>query len=767
MVDHPPGRKTEIAIMPQPEFSRRAFLAAGVAAGGGLVVGGVLAGSVAEAEAAVAVANGGSGLNAWITLGADGSVVLTIPRVEMGQGTYTSLSQLAAEELDVAWDAVRVAHAPVDRAFANMGIFWDGGGEPPGPLLRGLGSRLVGMQLTGGSTAIRDGWTMLRPAGAAARAMLVEEAAARWGVAAADCTTRLGAVIHRTSGNSASYSELAEAAALRKPPRDPALRDPSTFRLVGTSPPRPDTPPKVNGTAGFGIDVRLPGMLVAAIRHAPSFGGSVANFDRAAIESRPGVVRAVEVKDAVAVVADGFWRANTTLTAGEEAGELTFAAGAAGTLDNDAVFARLDADLAENRGTDIETEGDLGLAMSVAGARVIDAEYRVPFLAHATMEPMNCTARVSDGTCEVWLGTQAPDFVREAAAKAAGTSERNTVVHTQYLGGGFGRRSEPDLAAEAAAIARELPGIPVKLVWSREEDMRHDFYRPAAMARMAGAVYPPNGVITAWRALVASAPMLAGYLRRNMGFPFGSLAALAADRFEVRDAVKPLYPIANRQIAWTASETPVPTGNWRSVSNSFGAFFSESFLDELAAEMEVDPFALRRRMLASKPRHLAVLDLAAEQAGWGEPLGENQGRGIAIHESFGTIVAQVVEVTAPPEGWVQVDRVVSAIDVGFPVNPEGLRAQVESAVVYGLSAALYGDVTLDGGAVREANFDQVEVMRMPDAPRMETHIAPAGGPIGGGGEPGVPPVAPALTNAVFAATGRRIRSLPLRAHGLA
>ncbi|MDA0653996.1 MAG: molybdopterin-dependent oxidoreductase, partial [Proteobacteria bacterium] len=612
-----------------------------------------------------------------------------------------------------------------------------------------------------------DGWIVLRPAGAAARAMLIEEAAARWNVAADDCTTRLGAVIHRGSGNSAAYGELADGAATRKPPRNPALRDPATFRIVGASPPRPDTPPKVNGSAGFGIDVRLDGMLTAAIRHAPSFGGTVAAFDKTAIESRPGVVRALTVGDAVAVVADGYWRANAALVAGEEAGEFAFAAGAAAALDNDAVVARLAADLAENRGKEIESEGDLGLAMSIEGARVLEAEYRLPFLAHATMEPMNCTARVGGGGCEIWIGTQAPDIARDAAAKAAGVSAGDTVVHNAYLGGGFGRRSEGDVAAEAAAIARELPGIPVKLLWSREEDLRHDFYRPAAMARMAGAVLPQTGTITAWRAQVASAPMLAAFAKRNLGILIGNLAALAADRFEVGEAIRPAYPIANRQIAWTASETPVPTGNWRSVSNSFGAFASESFCDELAAEMDAEPLALRLRMLAEKPRHRAVLELAAGRAGWGEPIGENQGRGIAIHESFGTIVAHVIEVTVPPQGWLRVDRVTSAVDAGFVVNPDGLRAQIESAVIYGLSAALYGDVMLVGGAVQQGNFDSFEVLGMLDAPPIDVHLAPNGGPIGGGGEPGLPPVAPALANAVFAASGRRIRALPFRAHGLA
>lgn len=744
-------------------ISRRAFLVSGVAAGGGLLIGGGFAASAADAATAVAT---GAELSAWIAVAGDGTVTVTIPRAEMGQGAYASLAQLAAEELDVAWDAVRVAHAPVARAYGNLGMFWDGDGDPPGPLLRSLTSR-ISPQATGGSSSIRDGWIVLRPAGAAARAMLIEEAASRWGVAAGECTTRLGAVIHRGSSNSASYGELADGAATRKPPRSPALRDPATFRIVGTSPARPDTPAKVNGSAGFGIDVRREGMLTAAIRHAPSFGGTVAAFDRAAIEARPGVVRALTVGDAVAVVADGYWRAHTALAAAAEAGEFRFATGAAAALDSDAVFARLGADLAENRGAEIEAEGDLGLAMSIDGARVLDAEYRLPFLAHATMEPMNCTARVGDGICEIWIGTQAPDIARDAAAKAAGVSAGDTVVHNQYLGGGFGRRSEGDVAAEAAAIARELPGIPVKLLWSREEDLRHDFYRPAAMARMAGAVLPQTGTITAWRALVASAPMLASFVDRNMGFLFGKLAALAADRFEVGAAIRPAYPVANRQITWTASETPVPTGNWRSVSHSFGAFASESFFDELAAEMDADPLALRLRMLAAKPRHRAVLELAANRAGWDQPLGDNQGRGIALHESFGTIVAHVIEVTVPPQGWLRVDRVTSAVDAGFVVNPEGLRAQIESAVIYGLSAALYGDVTLAGGAVQQGNFDSYEVLGMLDAPPIDVHLAPNGGPIGGGGEPGLPPVAPALANAVFAASGRRIRALPFRAHGLA
>ena len=743
-------------------LSRRTLLVSGALAGGGLLVGGLLVPSAAAA-AADAESAGGLRLSAWIALSADGTAVVTAPRAEMGQGAYTALAQMAAEEMDLPWDAVRVAHAPADPVYTNQGFLWRGVGNPPGALVQTMARSLAGFQMTGGSSSVRDGWVVMRPAGAAARAMLVEEAAGRWGVAVTECTTRLGVVSHPGSGRSLTYGQLAAAAANRKPPRNPDVKDVAAFRLVGSSAPRIDTPAKVNGSAGFGIDVRLPGMAHAAIRHAPAFGGVVAAFDRAAIEAADGVIRAVDLGDAVAVVADTWWKADTALSLAVGAGHVSFVLGA--TVDSAGVAAALEADLGANQGRTIVQKGDLPAALGAAGARILETEYRLPFLAHAAMEPMNCTALVDGEGCEVWTGAQSPDVVRSAAAETASVSERNVTVHNLYLGGGFGRRLEADVAGEAAAIAREVPGRAVKLLWSREEDTRHDFYRPAVLARMMGAVQP-LGPLTVWRALWASGPQLSAVLERGYGFPFGLLARFI-DRFETGEAIQPAYPIANMLVQWTASPTPVPTGSWRSVSNSFGAFVSEAFMDELAAEADQDPLAFRQRMLAPKPRHLAVLNLAAEKAGWGSDLGANAGRGIAIHECYGSIVAQVAEVTMGARGTVRVDRIVTAIDVGAPVNPAGLVAQVESAIVYGLTAALYGEANLHSGAVVEANFDDMQMVRMADMPLLETYLAPPGGPIGGGGEPGLPPVAPAVANAVFAVTGERVRSLPLRALGLA
>ncbi len=744
-------------------FSRRLFLAAGASLSGGLVVGALFNKSSAEIKTNHSLDSNENYVSAWVNINPDNSIELTIPRVEMGQGTYTSLSQLVAEELDVSWDSIRVSHAPVNRLFSNVGLFWDGTGDPPGTTTRTIISRIIGTQMTGGSSSIRDGWSALRPAGATARALLIRKAAEKWGVEQSECTTNQGVIIHKKSEKSATYGEIATIKSDLKIPKNVSLLDPSLFKIIGKSVKRIDTKYKINGSAGFGIDIQLPGMLLAAILHCPSFGGQILKFDQEAIESRNGVVKALQINNSIVVVSKQFWVANQALQDAQSSGKIVFTSTEASSQN---IFNNLEEALSQGKPIKIEDEGDVEVALSSDDVETIEAQYYVPFLPHAAMEPMNCTAKVEKNSCEIWTGTQVPDSALEAAAAAASVSKNNTIIHNQFLGGGFGRRAEVDVITEAVQIANQFPGIPIKLIWSREEDMSQDYYRPAAMARLTGNISTKSGNISAWKASISSAPMNGEFAKRNMGPLIGSIASRVADRFEIGGAVKPIYTINNRKISWSESKTVVPTGTWRSVSHSFGAFFSESFVDELANSVNQDPYKLRSYLLQDKPRHLYTLNLAAEKSEWEDPLGKNQGRGIAIHESFGSIVCQVVEVTISPQDWIKVDRVVTAIDVGFPINPEGIKSQVESSIIYGLSAALFGEITVKDGAVQEKNFDTVEVLRIFDSPIMETHIVNKGGPIGGAGEPGLPPIAPALTNAIFSASGKRVRSLPIYSQNL-
>ena len=736
-----------------PKVSRRAFLITGTAASGALLVG---AGAILPRPAR-AQADTPQRLNGWIEIAPSGAITVRVARVEMGQGTYTSLAMLAAEELDVPWANVRVVPAPVASEHANLGMFYRPDGMP-GPWMRTAARTLVGFQMTGGSMSVRDGWITMRLAGAAARQMLMQAAAKQWGIPLEQVSTAEGVLVGR-GGHRAHYAELLGAAALIEPSDNPPFRSPDQYRLVGKRTPRVDTAAKVRGAATFGIDVRLPNMVHAAIRHVPSIGGTVAKVDAAALAKQPGVIKAVALPNAVAIIADTHWHARSALEVGEMLGHIRFTTPGA-AIDSGAIDAMLVRALETEEGVNVEKAGDAARAIASA-ARTVTAEYHVPFLAHGTMEPMNATARLQDGRLEVWVGSQAPDFVRNAAAKAAGVSERRTTVHTTFLGGGFGRRVETDVAAEAAALAKELPGRAVQLLWTREEDMQHDWYRPAAVARLHGALDAQRRLV-AWQARIASPPVTGPFFKRMMGIPLGNFP----DRGEVGEAITPRYRIANLSVAWIPTPTTVPTGFWRSVSNSYGAFLVESFIDELAREAGVDPYLFRRGLLDDHPRHRAVLDLAAEEAGWGSALEPGRGRGIAIHECFGSVVAQVAEVQARADGTVRIERIVAAVDCGLAVNPAGIEQQMEGAIVYGLSAALYGSITLSGGAVEQSNFHDYEMLRMPAMPRIETHIAPPGGPLGGIGEVGTPPVAPAVANAIFSATGKRLRTLPLRLAGV-
>ena len=712
---------------------------------------------------------GSSAFNAWLTIGADGAVTVHVPRQEMGQGITTALPMLVAEELDCDVALLKFDQAPVDAVYANATLLADGVPFRPDDSgwIAGAArqtqyrvAELLGVQATGGSTSVRDAWSVMRHAGAAARSQLVAAAAQRWGVAAAECRTENGRVLHAASKRALGYGELSVEAALIKPSSSVTLKDPGAFRLIGKAQPRLDIPAKTNGTAPFGIDTRLPEMAYAAIAHCPVFGGTLKRVDSAKASRMPGVRAIVELPPtsttaaAVAVVADSWWRAQNALAALE----ISWDGGAHASLDSAsqrAVYAEL---LANGKGREYESVGDAESVLA-ASKQVLEASYFVPYLAHATMEPMNCTALVKDGRCEIWAGNQAPTLVRWMAGKASGIATEKVTVHTPFLGGGFGRRAEMDVVVETALIAARLPGTPVQLIWSREEDLQHDVYRPMAVARLRCAL-DAGGAIAAWHHRIVSQSCTQSFTGRLIP---AAASDVLKDKTTSEGAYDLAYEMPSRLVEHVLAEQPVPVGFWRSVGHSHNAFFVESFLDEVAHAAGKDPLRYRLAMLGGAPRHRRVLEAAARAAGWAEPLGgKGRGRGIALAESFHSIVAQVADVEVDA-GHVRVRRVVCAIDCGRAINPDTVAAQMESGIVYGLSAALHGAITLKGGRVEQANFPAYEVVRMADCPAIEVHLVESGWEhLGGVGEPGTPPIAPAVANAVFAATGQRVRELPIR-----
>jgi len=750
---------------------RRLLIAAGLA-GGALVVGGYFfyreRDRLGLAEG-FAAPPGESWLTAWLRIGADGSVTVAVPRQEMGQGITTTLPMLVAEELDCDPASLRYEQAPVDPLYANATMIADG--VPFRPDDHGWLARLarhsqykvgelLGVQATGGSTSVRDGWEVMRQAGAAAREMLVAAAAARWNVSAAECRTGPGLVRHVASDRSLSYGELVAEAARQPIPRRPALKDPAQYRLIGTALPRLDVPAKTEGSARFGVDVRVPGLRYAALTQCPVFGGALKRVDAAKAKTMPGVQAVVELAAtstsaaAVAVVADSWWRAQSALAALE----IEWHEGPHAALDTAAqraVYADL---LKEGEARAYESVGNAPLELAAA-KQVVHARYEVPYLAHATMEPINCTALLDKGRCTIWVGSQSPTLVKWLAAGAAGVGSDAVTVHTPYLGGGFGRRFEMDVVVQAAAIARRLPGTPVQLLWSREEDMQHDVYRPMALSQLRCALDAQGG-IHAWHHRIVGQSCTGGLTARLLP---AAASDLMKDKTSAEGAFDLPYAMPHRLVEHVLVHQPVPVGFWRSVGHSYNAFFVECFLDEAAQAAKRDPYEFRRALLAQSPRHLRVLETAAQRAGWGSPLAPRSGRGIALAESFHSIVAQVAEVEVSTDGMLRVKRVVCAIDCGKAVHPGIVAAQMESGIVFGLTAALHGEITLKNGRVEQQNFPSYEMLRMADCPAIETHIVDSGWEhLGGVGEPGTPPIAPAVANAVFAATGQRLRRLPLR-----
>ena len=692
--------------------TRRAFLATASATTAGLVIGFRLPRRLSAAPAASPAAE----LNAWVRIGSDDQVTLLVNESEMGQGVLTSLPMILAEELDADWTKVRSEHAAADPRYGN--------------------------QATGGSSSVRGDYVSLRKAGAAARAMLIAAAAATWSVPAAECSTEPGIVVHTKSARRARYGSLAARAATLTPPTDPPLKDPKTFRIIGKPTKRLDTPAKVTGRAEYGIDVRRPGMLIAQVAHCPVFGGTAAQVDGTAALKVAGVKRVVEIPTGVAVVADNYWAAKK----GRDALQVQWDEGAGNALSSESIAAKL-RELAPN-GLTANKTGDADAALAAAPRRV-DAEYEVPYLAHATMEPMNCTADVRADACEIWVPTQFQTVSRQVVAKITGLPLERITLHTTFMGGGFGRRAQTDFLADAVHTSKAV-GAPVKVIYSREDDMHAGWYRPVAYNAFSAAL-DADGWPTAWVHRIASPSILEimGPLRNGI------------DGTSIEGAANLPYAIPNMLVTCAKADFPIPVWFWRSVGSSINGYVTECFVDEVARAGGKDPVELRRRFLTDHPRHRRVLDLAAEKAGWGTPLPTGRARGVAVHESFGSIVAEVAEVSLGDGGLPRVHRVVCAVDCGQYVNPDTVVAQMESGIAYGLSAALWGEITIAQGRAVQHNFDSYRVLRIDEMPVVETHIVAEGEAMGGIGEPGTPPIAPAVCNALLALTGKPVRRLPV------
>jgi isoquinoline 1-oxidoreductase subunit beta len=704
-------------------LSRRSVLQAGAAAGGGLLLSLALPFGARE----VAAADPDSfAPNAFIRINGNGEIVVTVPYVEMGQGTYTAIPMLIAEEFEVDLKRVRFEHAPPnEKLYGN-------------PLLGGL-------QATGNSNAIRGGWMPLRQAGATARSMLVAAAAKRWKVDPASCRTQNGEVHHTPSGRSLGYGELATEAARLPVPESVSLKRPQDFKLIGTPAKRLDTPAKVNGSAVFGIDVRPPGVKIATLAQSPVFGGRVKSVDDTAAKAVKGVRQIVRLDDAVAVVADHMGAAKKGL----EALKIEWDEGPHAKLTTEQIARELE-DATRKPGAVAQNIGDASKAMPDAPTKV-EATYQLPFLAHATMEPMNCTVHVRKDECEIWLGSQAMARVQATAAKAAGLPPEKVIVHNHLIGGGFGRRLEVDGAVRAVEIAKQVEG-PVKVVWTREEDIQHDMYRPLWFDRISAGL-DDKGRPVAWSNRFAGSSIMARWAP-----PFFQ-NGLDPDTTE--GAIDLVYDLPNFHVEYVRVEPPgISTAFWRSVGPSHNVFVTESFIDEMAAAAKRDPVAYRRALLNKSPRAKVVLDLAAEKADWGRALPNGIGRGVSLQFVFGCYIAQIAEVEVSKAGDVRLRRVVCAVDCGTVVNPDTVEAQIESGIVFGASAALYGEITLKDGRVEQSNFDTYRVLRINEAPAIEVYIIPSREAPGGIGETATSAIVPAISNAIFAATGKRLRKMP-------
>jgi len=716
--------------------SRRTFLETSAAVGGSLLLGFTLP-SFKQSDLFAP--------NAFVRIDRDGRVTLIMHKVEMGQGTYTSMSMLLAEELEVDLSQVQLEHAPPDDARYA---------EP-----------LFGVQETGGSTSVRGNWEPLRRAGATARALLIAAAAQTWKVDPSACRAARGQVIHGPSGRSLDYGALVATAAALPVPGHMTLKDPKDFKLIGTPAKRLDAPDKVNGTAQYGIDVKVPGMKVATLAACPVFGGKLGSVDDAKAKGIKGVRQVVRLDDAVAVVADHMWAAKQGLAALD----VRWDEGPNAKLSTADIVQQLAA-ASEKAGVVARNEGDASKALAGA-VRKVEAVYQVPFLAHATMEPVNCTVHVRPDGCDIWVGTQVPTFTQTAAAKLTGLPRDKVRVHNHLLGGGFGRRLEVDFVMRAVQIARQVAN-PVKVVWTREEDIQHDMYRPYYYDRIAAGL-DEHGMPIAWTHRIAGSSIMDRVI--NQLFPktlrvmraagLHQLVAMVKglDVDAVEGAAEPPYALPNIRVEYVRQEPPgVPTAFWRGVGPTHNIFVVESFMDELAAAARRDPVAYRLALLDKSPRARGVLELAAQQAGWGQPLPAGHGRGVSLLHAFGSYIAQVAEVSVSPAGDVRVHRVVCAVDCGTIVNPDTVKAQMESGIIFGITAALFGEITIKDGRVEQSNFNNYRMLRINEVPVIDVHLVKSGEAPGGIGEPGTSAVMPAVANAIFEATGKRIRKLPVK-----
>jgi isoquinoline 1-oxidoreductase beta subunit len=712
------------------KWTRRAFIGAGTVAGGGFLLG-VAGFTFAPGRHALVSADAAEKgqLTTWITVSPDNIITILIPHCEMGQGATTALAMMAAEDMEADWTLVRVQEAPALDEYANGYIVRAAGGNyVPAVMGRGVDygayklAEWFGFQVTGGSTSVRStGEYGMRVAGAAAKEMLLAAAAKQWNVPVSECVASKSRITHAASNRSATFGELASTAATLSVPTSPALKNPDNFTIRRTSVPRLDIPSKVDGTAKYGIDATQPGMLYAAIELAPVFGGKLQSVDTAPAEGMAGVKKVLKLDDAVAVVADSFWRARRALASLKP----VFDDAGHGGVSTASIFDAFDKALGAPP------------AVPSSAAKVVTADYRAPFIAHATMEPMVCTAKVEDGRAEIWAGVQDPLNARSVAAKAAGVDAENVRVNNMMLGGGFGRRLPFtfDYVDIGVRIAKAMSPTPVKTIWTRENDLQHDYYRGAALSRHAGALDAKG------------TPLVA-----NSNYTGGGNG----------EAVFMPYAIAEKKTDEKKADHPIRLGQWRSVLNSQHGFFKESFIDEMAHAANKDPFEFRRALLNEEPRFKAVLEKVAAMSGWGSPLPSGEGRGIAICESFGSIVGEVAHVRVSPEGRLKVLHVYAAVDCGDVVNLDGARAQVEGGIVFALSAALLSEINIAEGKVVEKNFRDYPMIHIADAPLITTEFVRSDAPLGGLGEPCVPPLAAAVTNAIHAACGVRVRELPIR-----
>ena len=718
-------------------ISRRHFILTGATAAGGFAIGLGLAPRFAEAFTVAPQpwdqsASSPNDLDAWIAIEPDDSVLIRYARSEMGQGSMTALPMIVAEELQCDWSKVRTEYASPNRSLRENNVYGD--------------------MSSVGSHSVKDSHVKMQQVGASARARLIAAAAAKWGVAPGDCAAANSVVTHAASGRSLRYGELAADAAKITLDKEPEIKTPDQYTLIGKPMPRVDVPHKINGTAQYAIDTRLPDMVYAAVAGCPVPGGKLKSVDDSPLGGAPGIVQVVRLPDAVVVVAtDTFWRAKQALAKLHPEWDV----GAAGSTDS-ALFARQYREALDGPAATARNDGNVDTALPAA-AKTIEALYEVPYLAHATMEPLNATVHLQADRLDVWIGTQAADRTLKTAAGVSGLKPEQVYVHNTFVGGGFGRKSSNDEMIQAIQVAKAV-NKPVKLIWTREDDMRHDRYRPQAAVRLKAGL-GADGIPVAWTMRTA-----VGSLLRSLGM---NKVESGVEPMAVEGLATNPYKVANTRVECVLKNTHIPVSFWRSVGSSHNAFIIESFVDEIALAGGQDPYKLRRALLEGKPAWLAVLDLVAEKGDWGKPLAQGRGRGIAIHECFGSIVGEVAEVTVGAKGDLKVDRVTLAVDCGHAVNPLTVAEQMEGGVIFGLTAALYGKITVKNGALEQGNFDTYRMVRLAQAPKIDVHFALSGGTKWGGvGEPGTAPIAPAVCNAIFAATGKRIRSLPIMDHDL-